>query len=316
MNNQKFFGLDSRFWRMSGVCLMAASLLPACSAEVGEFEELEFVGETEQAVGPGGTNNLPPAAIDSDSLARGVTNSYGITSSSIADPIQLCANGTITANGCGLRSQWQAWMDANTADRVPLMKGIVKCALGSEFTITDSSGAFAFPGQWGLYSSWKNNRLTGQDKRERMSACILSLLNGNNQTLNLCIIGPGGSPFSDACSDPEITIREAGFFGDLFASTPRAYVAGPDTDEPALTGRACTSTQGIYCCAESDTSCAHRIVLAGAILGSPDQNYANKRCNAALVNSGGNEYCPSFFSTREPNYNYVHVFTSFVPPIP
>ena len=45
--------------------------------------------------------------------------------------------------------------------------------------------------------------------------------------LALGIVGPGGSPFSDACDDPKIDLREGGFFGDLFANNPKAYVVGP-----------------------------------------------------------------------------------------
>ncbi|MFT3772083.1 MAG: hypothetical protein QM820_42295 [Minicystis sp.] len=89
-------------------------------------------------------------------------------------------------------------------------------------------------------------------------------------------------------------------------------MAGPDTDEVLVNGRICAATQGSYCCAENDTNCAHHIVLAGAILGSPDQSFANKRCNA-LAASGSFEYCTSFFSTREPNRVYTNVFTTFVP---
>jgi hypothetical protein len=193
------------------------------------------------------------------------------------------------------------------------MKGIAKCAVSSSFTISAPAGGPAFAGQWELYPSWKSGRLTGQDKRERVSSCLLSLLNGNNAELDLCIVGPG-TPFDMPCSDPTLNIREGGFFGDLFAANPTAYVAGPDTADPVDSGRACFATQGNYCCAENDTNCNHRIVLTGSILGSPDQSFANKRCNAALVTAGSNQYCPSFFSTREPGRSYTNVFTTFVPP--
>jgi hypothetical protein len=314
MTTQRLVPVVSRFGKMSAL-LVAAAGLPACIGGPAD-QELEEVAEVEQAEGFGGTNNLPPFAIDSDPLKRSVTNSFSITTPSIPDPLPLCAPGTVTATGCTLKQEWQAWMSADAIDRVPMMKGIAKCSVARDFAIGDSSGTMSFQGQWELFPGWKTSRLTGQDKRERVSSCLLSLLNGNNQTLRLCIIGPGGSPFSDACSDPDITMREGGFFGDLFAANPTAYVAGPDSADPASTGRACFATQGNYCCAESDAACAHRIVLTGAILGSPDQGFANRRCNASLVSSGGNWYCPAFFSTREPGRSYTNVFTSFVPPLP
>ncbi len=306
--------LVSRFGR-TGAILLAALSLPACVGDPSDFEDFEEVAEVSQAEGWPGENNLPPYAIDSQPLKRSVTNTYGITEPTNPNPQQLCATDSVTSTGCTMRGEWEDWMNADPDNRVPMMKGIAKCSVSADFSIEDSSGTFSFPGQWELYPSWKTTRLTGQDKRERVSSCLLSLLNGNNEVLRLCIIGPGGSPFNDACSDPEINIREGGFFGDLFASIPTAYVAGPDTADPVDSGRACFGSEGNYCCLEDDTSCPHRIVLAGAILGAPAQNYANKRCNAPLVNSGGNWYCPSFYSTREPGRSYTNVFTTFVPPV-
>jgi hypothetical protein len=297
--------------------LVSVTALPACGGEYvdGELNDFgdEDVAEVEQAVDFGGKNNLPPGVISADPLKRPTLNAYGVTSPTIADPIALCANGSVTSTGCTLRNEWQAWLNADEGNRAPTMRAIAKCSVESSFTIQSSNGTFAFPGQWPLYPSWKSNRLNGQDKRERISSCILTLLNGNDAELAICIIGPGGAPFSDACGDPNMTLREGGFFGDLFAPNPTAYVAGPDTADPVDSGRACFATQGSYCCAESDTSCQQRIVLVGSIKGSPDQNFANKRCNAPLVTSGVNQYCPSFFSTREPGRSYTNVFTTFVP---
>jgi hypothetical protein len=314
MAMQQVINMVSRFG-LQCVLLASVTALPACGGEmVGD--DFENVGEVEQAEGFTGGNNLWPGAIEADPLKRSTLNSHGITSTTNADPLPLCANGTVTSTGCTLRAEWKAWLNADEEHRVPTMKAIAKCAVESSFTIVDSSGTFSFPGQWPLYTSWKSNRLNGQDKRERVSSCILTLLNGNNQELALCIIGPGGSPFSDACSDPTVTLREGGFFGDLFAENPKAYVAGPDTSDPVDSGRACFATSGTYCCAENDTNCPQRIVLVGSILGDPAQNFANKRCNAPLVTSGSNQYCPSFYSTREPGRSYTNVFTTFVPAAP
>lgn len=314
MTNARFSNMSSQMGLRCAL-IVSAAMLPACGGEMTD-EEFENVANVEQAEGWTGSNNLWPGAIDADPLKRGTLNSYGLTSPAIADPLPLCASGSVTSTGCTLRGEWQAWLNADEEHRAPTMKAIAKCAVESTFTIVDSNGTFSFPGQWPLYTSWKSNRLNGQDKRERVSSCILTLLNGNNVTLNLCIIGPGGTPFSDACSDKNMTVREGGFFGDLFAANPTAYVAGPDTADPVDSGRACFASSGTYCCAENDTACSQRLVLAGSILGSPDQNYANKRCNAPLVNSGGNYYCPSFFSTREPGRSYTNVFTTFVPKVP
>lgn len=309
---QRQMHLVSRFG-LVGALFAAAAVLPACAAEDTDADlGDEDVAEAASAIGETGGNNYPPYAVESDPLKGSVTRAFNLTSTTNPDPRELCAAGTVTSSGCALRAEWKSWMDADPTNRNPTMIAIAKCAVESSFTIHASSDSFA--GQWGLYPGWKSNRLSGQDKRERVSSCMLSLLNGNNVELALCIIGPGGAPFNAPCTDPVITTREGGFFGDLFAETPTAYIAGPDAAQLVNSGRVCTSNSGTsYCCAESDTSCNHRIVLAGAILGDPNQNYANKRCNS-LATAGSFQYCTSYFSTREPGRSYTNVFTSFVPP--
>lgn len=302
MSTQTFF--------FATTLLAAASILPACAIQAESDSDAEEVGAAEEAVRGTGTNNVSPKAIDIRPLRRSITDSFDITSSTNANPRQLCKASTITSSGCEMASKWEDWLDAD-ADRHDMMKGIAKCAVEPGFTIQNSDGSLTFPGQWGLYPEWKDSRLTGVDKRERMSSCILTLLNGDNQTLALCIIGPGGEPFGDACDDPNMTMREGGFFGNLFVSAPKAYVVGPSTDTMLDTGRACTASgQSSYCCAEDDYTCPHWIVKAGAMEGP------EARCNSfTTVTSGSSSYtyCNEFFSNREPNHTYSNAFTTFVP---
>jgi hypothetical protein len=296
---------------LAGALLAAAStLLVGCA--YGPASDSEAVGEAEQAVGPNGSNNVSPSAIDAQPLKRSITNAAGLTSSTNPDPLALCKPGTVSSSGCTLATNWETWVNADGI-RGFMMKGLAKCAVESTFTIYTSDGTPAFPGQWGLYTGWKQNRLDSEDKRERISACVLTLLNGNDDTKTICIIGPGGAPFSDACTDTlHIDTREAGFFGDLWGPNPTAYVVGPNTAPEVDDGRACYGSKGSYCCAESDTSCPHHLVLAGSFEGSPDDNYATKRCNGTQW-SGNYEWCTSFYSTREPGRTYSAVFTTFIP---
>lgn len=292
--------------------LLAVSL-PACLQGGGD----DMAATTADPLRYTGVNNLPPYVLDTDPLKRSTTDNFGLTSSGsspIADPLRLCQNDPGSDNLCTLKTEWNNWRLADSANRNHMLKGIAKCAMASGFEIVAPDNSARWGGIWGLFPEWKTARLQGPAKRERLSSCILSLLNGNNVELNLCLIGPG-SPYNEPCSDPNLNIREGGFFGDLFAAQPKAYVAGPDTAEPATNGRACFGSSGVYCCAENDSSCTHRVVLAGSILGNPATNYDNKRCNSALVDAGGGLlYCPSFYSTREPGRTYSNVFTSFIPP--
>lgn len=296
------------------------ALIALSAALSGCTENLDplSLAARQQKTGPTGGNNIGPYGVDSRPLKRDVTDSFGLTGSGQPDPLPLCQVGTITTAGtlssCTLRTEWDAWLNAAPEYRDTVMKGIAKCTVGSDFTFVSQDGSRTFPGQWSHFPEWKTDRLVGQDKRERVSACILSLLNGDNQTYMLCVMGPGGAPFSTPCSDPTISNREGGFFGDLFAANPTAYVAGPDISNYGTNGRVCTSDLGAsYCCAESDTSCTHQVVLAGSILGTADDGYAGRRCNK-LETAGSYTYCSEYFSRREPDRVYHNVFTSFVPP--
>lgn len=295
-------------------CLIVVGALVGGCAEAPQ----DLSSEIDNTLKWSGLNNLPPSAIDADPLKRANTNAFGVTTANNPDPVRLCQAGTDTGTACTLKSEWNNWRLADATNRDHIVKGLAKCAVGSNYTISAPNGGPSWPGQWEAFPEWKNASLLGQAKRERVSACLLTLLNGNNLELQLCIIGPG-TGYNAACDSASMTVREGGFFGDLFAATPTAYVAGPDTSEPTTNGRACSGSMGTYCCAEADAACAHRIVLAGSIEGSPDQSFANKRCNQPLLQAtapgqADRFYCPSFFSTREPGRSYTNVFTTFIPP--
>jgi len=323
MNPRKSFWLRNAMVA-AGVCLAIGAIrisrmqgrVTGGEAQVGcggaPVDE-SAAGQKKQAIYEEGVNNLPPETIDTEALKRANTNAWLITSPSNPDPAPLC-EGLPGTNSCNLKVEWKNWVDADPNIRKPLMKAITKCALPSTYSVAHPDGT-NFPGQWGIYQSWKDSRLAGQDKRERMSSCILSLLNGLGNTLDICIIGPGGSPFSDACSDTQkYDLREGGFFGDLFASTPTAYVVGPQTDAVG-SGRICgnPATGTDYCCPEDPAlataqNCTHKTIKAGGF-GGP-----NGRCKKMAM-AGPYEYCAEFYSTREPNRIYKDVFTTFVPSV-
>jgi hypothetical protein len=294
----------------SGAMLLAVAATPACSPAAGDAG----LYTTQQAVYYVGRNDLNPGAVDTQVLRRSVTNQYGITTSSVADPMSLCAPGA-TSTSCTVNAAWESWRtDSNLSAsdrgyRESMLQALVKCAMPTGFTLYYGGGASSQVGYFGLYPSWQAGPLAGQDKHERISACALSLLNGNNVSLALCIIGPGGSPFSDDCGDASMTVREGGYFGDLFAANPTAYVVGPNTAPQVTDGRACFANQGTYCCAEDDSSCPHHIVLAGGFAAG-----TNQRCTATATTSTGRQYCTSFYSTREPGRTYNAGFTTFIPP--
>jgi hypothetical protein len=293
---------------VGAVVAASSSMLGCVYGGAGEDED---VSEARQAVGPTGENDLDPKAINNQILAQGVTDYYDITSSSsgVVDPLQLCQSSTVTSGGCTMRSEWESWMTGHGSWGQSLFKGIVKCAAASSFTVQNAEGTLTFEGQWAVFPSWETHRLQGTAAHEHASSCILTLLNGNNESLQLGILGPGGSPYSNPISDPNLTVREGGYFGDLFRPSPTAYVVGPQNQPQSNNGRACYSDTGTYCCPENETCTDQNIVLAGAMTG-PDS-----RCNG-FATSGSDLYCTSFWTTREPGYSYSNVFTTFIPPAP
>lgn len=98
----------------------------------------------------------------------------------------------------------------------------IRCAL-DEGSSVERSG-FTFEGQIGLATAWASRGLTTSEQRW-MTACLLQHLNGLGANVPIMLIG------SHSALDPvpgedtsDFTIRDATAYGNLFASTPRAYV--------------------------------------------------------------------------------------------
>ena len=106
--------------------LLLASLLcvslPACLQGGGEDMAVSGADPLRYT----GVNNLPPAVIDSDPVMRSVTDAFGITSSGStpnADPLRLCQSDPGTAASCTLKSEWNSWRLADSANPQPHAQG-------------------------------------------------------------------------------------------------------------------------------------------------------------------------------------------------
>lgn len=306
---------------MSRKLVSLVALLGGTSALFGCIagQGAELVGTARQGQGGTGSNDVSPQALGAVSATLGVLDPYGITSSMasppVVDPLHLCDQDPGSGSSCLVGQAWNNWLNDSVnhgRDMVShqwMMTGFAKCALESGFTVYDKAGN-AYPGEWGLQSGWKTNRLAGQADHERVSGCIIAMLNGNDEHITIAMFSPG-APFNAPCDDPSFTQREAGFFGDLFGAKQTAYVAGPQEDQLVDNGRVCSATQGTYCCLESDsdTTCNHgsKIVLVPGIL---------QRCNDNPMPYAGNspdQFCTSFFSTKEPGRVYHYGWTTYLP---
>jgi hypothetical protein len=291
-----------------GVFLTTVPLLAACGAE--GFDDADHLGTAMQGWGGGGTNNIDVIAFQGDPLKRSTTNGAGITSQSDGNLKRLCQPNTGNSTWCYLKSEWEDWRSADATNRNHILKGIAKCSQSSSFELRAPNSGPTFPGQWAMFPDWRSQSLVGVAARERVSACLLSLVNAANQTVSLCLIGPGAG-FNDPCSDSSFNVREAGFFGDLFRESPTAYIAGPADATIPSDGRVCANDS---CCDEGvpDAQCNKRLTRAGTILGIPP-NYTTQRCSGGLVQAGDSEnyFCTQFYSTEE-EYDYNYGFTSFI----
>src|SRR5262245_3194847 len=90
--------------------MFTGMLLAAAQSACAYGDPTEALGAAEEGVGGSGTDCVSPQAIDAASLSRGVTNEYGITTPFNADALQICLDGTVSANGCIMRPEWAHWL--------------------------------------------------------------------------------------------------------------------------------------------------------------------------------------------------------------
>lgn len=113
------------------------------------------------------------------------------------------------------------------------MKYLASCALreGERLTGTQAGETYEFPGSLGLAPDWAEAPLSATGRRW-VSACVLARTNffGANVLVSMRADPP---PVESLAVMPEEvashTLYEGGYFGDIFADPPRAYVcASPE----------------------------------------------------------------------------------------
>jgi hypothetical protein len=290
--------------------VVLSSCFTACAYGSGDESEPERLGVVDQGLGGTQNNNLSAQAEATASASLPVLYAFGLTSSSsVSDPLGLCQSDPGSNNSCVVAKPWNNYLNDsvnNGADKVShyaMMKGFAKCALETGFTLYAKDGT-AFPGEVGLNPDWKTSRLTGTDNHERLSGCLIALLNGDNVTRSLCMISPG-APYNAPCDDPGMALQEGGFFGDLFSTIPSAYVAST-SNVPYTSGRVCGSNFSQYCCNEGSSCASTKIFFVSSF---------SARCEH-IAYAGPNQtypYCASFYSTMEPGRHYLYGFTTYVP---
>ena len=133
------------------------------------------------------------------------------------------------------------------------LKYVVNCALPDSMVLFSVQGQerFTFPGHLGLAPGWLKHPMTAPQERW-VSACMLALTNYFGTHVDVSLhANPELVPFLAQTKDETetFTLFEGGFFGNLFSTTPVAYVCSGtrtkiEAQDPVFHDRICTKATG------------------------------------------------------------------------
>lgn len=142
---------------------------------------------------------------------------------------------------------------AATPEQRQFLKYLVGCALPESVELYADIGGerFAFPGSLGLAPAWAERGLAETEQRW-VSACILARTNLFGKTVPVSMrarVPAHPALETDSKERQTYTLPEGGFFGNLFAERPVAYVCAGDRTpaqaaDPVLAERVCTAPSG------------------------------------------------------------------------
>ena len=140
-----------------------------------------------------------------------------------------------------------------TPKKSQLLEYLVSCALpqGVELKTDTGDGAQRFSGSLGLAPNWLNRGLTTSEQ-PWVSACILARTNlfGKRIEISMRALDPAPAGLLAPKKEwEEFIIHEGAFFGNIFASKPRAFAClGKTTPrqsvDPVLQKRVCAQPSG------------------------------------------------------------------------
>ena len=124
---------------------------------------------------------------------------------------------------------------------------LVECALpeGEAVTLSHAGQVLHLSGSLGLAPEWRDRPLTDREQRW-LSACLLARTNLHGRRVEISLRSEPPAPADLTASAEErrvFPVFEGGFFGNLFAEQPIAFVCGPDrqgAEAAELGDRLCT----------------------------------------------------------------------------
>jgi len=147
----------------------------------------------------------------------------------------ICQNGLamagLTETGLGLESMateaFAAWFDRDPAASDVLMRYLAKCAAPASDVVTWTSPNSAITYHWagglGVATGWASGQPMTVAEQQLLSACLGAHVNRFGMTVPLAVEGRVSTGEAIALDPGELElfpVREACFFGDLFAGEP------------------------------------------------------------------------------------------------
>lgn len=141
----------------------------------------------------------------------------------------------------------------NSASGRSLISYIVKCALKSNQSITRKDSkrvAYTFTGGIGLAPEWfsTSNGACGQACEEWVSACLLAHFNPTGTHENFVMVGANPAIGFDNPYKSPYEEKEAGFYGNVFMSPPKAYYCASVLNDARLDSRTCADDGNFSSC--------------------------------------------------------------------
>jgi hypothetical protein len=126
-----------------------------------------------------------------------------------------------------------------------MLKYIVRCALphGHSLEVPHDSSHDRLDGEFGLAPDWSHAPLSAAGRRW-VSACVLGFVNAFGVHVLVSMRGEQENLKATVSDDERkaFAYREAAFYGDIFSTTPLAYVCRADTSgsSPVRDKRVCS----------------------------------------------------------------------------
>jgi hypothetical protein len=150
-------------------------------------------------------------------------------------------NGLSTRNGLANDGIANAEGNVNTPEGRSLLAYLVACALPEGHSVTksdDQSNLWRFDGHLGMGAGWEYGSCD-TDCQEWVSGCLLAHVNTAGNHVDLWITAdPVEQPQIGYDVDPQYPIREAAYFGNVFAAPSVAYFCKlGGADQGVVSGR-------------------------------------------------------------------------------